>query len=166
MDRDGHLQERVNELARATDFDDAAGKLEDGMNNYLNAINTLRPNVWRHSAVTVELSRSRFAIRVGKRRWHAVLGGTDTLYFLMAYHYGLLTLSPDQQTHYPGLAIIDVPAEFSGEAVEDKENFIVQPFIDLLQTTAFESAQLIMIGASFTGLQGAHFQRLSEVHVA
>ena len=160
------VQERVNELVRATDFDAAASRLEDGMNSYLNAINLLRPNVWRHSAVTVDVTRSGFTIRVGKRRWHVALGGTDTLYFLMAYHYGLLTLSPDRQTHYPGFTIIDVPGEFSGEAVEDKENFIVQPFIDLLQTKAFEGAQLIMTGASFTGLQGAHFQRLNEVHVA
>ncbi len=109
------LQERVNEMVRATDFDAAASKLEDGMNSYLNALNVLRPNVWRHSAVTVDLTRSSFTIRVGKRRWHAALGGTDSLYFLMAYHYGLLTLSPDRQTHYPGFAIIDVPGEFSGE---------------------------------------------------
>lgn len=160
------LQERVNELVAATDFNAASSKLEDGMNSYLNALNVLRPKVWRHSAVTVDVSRSSFTIRVGKRRWHAALGGTDTLYFLMAYHYGLLRLSSDDQTHYPGLAIIDVPAEFSGEAVEDKENFIVQPFIDLLQTEHFKDVQLIMTGASFTGLQGAHFQRLSEVHVA
>jgi hypothetical protein len=160
------LQERVNEMVRATDFGAAASKLEDGMNSYLNALNELRPNVWRHSAVAVDLTRSSFTIRVGKRRWRAALGGTDTLYFLMAYHYGLLTLSPNQQTHYPGFAIIDVPGEFSGEAVEDKENFIVQPFIDLLQTEAFEGAQLIMTGSSFTGLQGAHFQRLADVHVA
>ncbi len=160
------LQERVNELVRATDFDAAASKLEDGMNSYLNALNVLRPNVWRHSPVTVDLTKSSFTIRVGKRRWHAVLGGTDTLYFLMAYHYGLLTLSPDLHTHYPGFAVIDVPAEFSGEAVEDKENFIVQPFIDLLRTEAFEGAQLVMTGASFTGLQGAHFQRLTTVYVA
>jgi hypothetical protein len=86
---------------------------------------------------------------VGTRRWHVALGGTDTLYFLMAYHYGLLTLSTDLQTHYPGFLIIDVPGEFSGEAVEDKENFIVQPFIELLQTDAFAGAQLIMTGGIF-----------------
>jgi hypothetical protein len=160
------LQENVNSLIRSTDFEASASKLEDGMNAYLNALNVLRPRVWRHSAVTVDLTRSSFTIRVGKRRWHAALGGTDTLYFLMAYHYGLLTLSTDVQTHYPGFLIIDVPGEFSGEAVEDKENFIVQPFIDLLQTDAFAGAQLIMTGASFAGLHGTHFQRLNQVHIA
>lgn len=160
------LQERVDELVRAADFGAAATKLEDGINSYLNAINALRPDVWRHSPVTVNLSRSNFAIRVGSRRWHSVLGGTDTLYFLMAYQYGLLTLSPDSSTHFPGLVIIDVPGEFSGEEVKDKENFIVQPFVDLLEMEPFRDAQLIMTGASFSGLKGARFIHLSEVYVA
>lgn len=160
------LQEQVNELARATDFDAAASKLEEGMNSYLNALNLLRPKVWRHSPVTIDLNKSSFKIKVGNRPWHSALGGTDTLYFLMAYHYGLLMLSPNHQAHYPGFAIIDVPGEFAGEAVEDKENFIVQPFIDLLQTEAFKGAQLIMTGASFVGLHEVHFKRLTEVYVA
>ncbi len=84
----------------------------------------------------------------------------------MAYHYGLLSLGDKAGCHYPGLAIIDVPGEFSGEAIEDKENFIVQPFIDLLARKEFEGAQLIITGASFTGLAGVHYQRLHHVHVA
>ena len=84
----------------------------------------------------------------------------------MAYHYGLLTLSNQVSCHYPGISIIDVPGEFSGEAVEDKENFIVQPFIKLLEREEYSGAQLIMTGASFAGLKGARFQRLSHVYVA
>jgi hypothetical protein len=160
------LQEAVEEVARATDFDAAVGQLEDGMNAYLNAINQLRPKVWRHSAISIDVSRSSFAIRVGKRRWQAALGGTDTLYFLMAYQYGLLSLSSKPGNHYPGLCVIDVPAEFSGEAVEDKENFIVQPFIDLLRRDGYSGAQLLITGASFTGLQGAHRRQLTHVFTA
>lgn len=160
------LQAHVDEAVRATDFDAAATQLEDGMNAYLNAINILRPAVWRHSPVAVDLSRSSFTLRVGARRWHAALGGTDTLYFLMAYQYGLMTLTDNPHHHYPGLSIIDLPAEFSGEAVEDKENFIVQPFIDLLTTDEYEGAQLIITGASFAGLLGAHRLHLTHVYVA
>lgn len=160
------LQHRVDEAVRATDFEAAAAKLEDGMNAYLSAINTLRPGVWRHSAVAIEVSRSSFTLRVGARRWHAALGGTDTLYFLMAYHYGLLTLSDQADCHYPGLSIIDVPGEFSGEAVEDKENFIVQPFIDLVNRKEYLGSQVIITGASFSGLENAHRQHLTLVHVA
>ena len=160
------LQMRVDETVRGTDFEAAAAQLEDGMNTYLTAINVLMPGVWRHSPVTVDASRSSFTIRVGTRRWHAALGGTDTLYFLMAYHYGLLTLCDKPGRHYPGLSIIDVPGEFSGEAVEDKENFIVQPFIDLLAREEYLGAQLIITGVSFVGLAGAHRLHLTHIHVA
>jgi hypothetical protein len=160
------LAEKVDEQIRAVDFGDAAQRLEDGMNLYLSLLNRLRPEIWKHNAVQVDLSRSSFTIRVGSKRWQGALGGTDTLYFLMAYQFGLLALSRSSSTHYPGLSIIDVPGEFSGEAIEDKENFIVQPFIDLLGEEGFEGAQLIITGASFTGLAGVHLQKLTQVHVA
>lgn len=160
------LQARVHEAVRSTDFDTASAQLEDGMNAYLNAINILRPGVWRHSPIAVDVSRSSFTLRVGARRWQAALGGTDTLYFLMAYHYGLLMLSDKTERHYPGLSIIDVPGEFSGEAVEDKENFIVQPFIELLARQAYQGAQLIITGVSFTGLGDANRLHLNHVYVA
>lgn len=160
------LQISVDEAVRSTDFDGAASDLEDGMNAYLNAINRLRPGVWLHSSVSVDISRSSFAIRIGARRWHSALGGTDTLYFLMAYQYGLLTLSGRPGRHFPGLQIIDVPGEFSGEAVEDKENFIVQPFVELLNQESYQGGQLIITGASFAGMDGVSRQVLSNVHVS
>ena len=160
------LQEKVDEANRSIDFNAAAAKLEEGMNAYLSALNVQRPDTWKHSAVEIDLSRSSTTFRVGRKRWQGALGGTDTLYFLMAYQYGLLSLSPVPGMHYPGLSIIDVPGEFSGEEVKDSENFIVQPFIDLLARKAFEGAQLIITGASFAGLQGVHVQRQTHVHVA
>jgi len=160
------LAERVDESFRAIDFDAAAQLLEDGMNAYLVALNRERPLTWKHNRVEVDLTRSSVSFRVGRKKWQGALGGTDTLYFLMAYNYGLLSLSPHPRTHYPGLAIIDVPGEFSGESIGDKENFIVQPFIDLLKNEAFEGAQLIITGAAFTGLTGVHVQAMTQVHVA
>lgn len=160
------VQKRVDEAFAAIDFHSAAALLEDGMNAYLEALNHPGQKIWLHSHVNVDISRSNLSLRVGRQRWSTALGGTDSLYFLMAYHYGLMTLSAKAGTHYPGLSIIDVPGEFSGEAVADKENFIVQPFIDLLRRDEFAGAQLIITGASFTNLSGAHFQRLTHVHVA
>jgi len=160
------IQNRVDEAIQSIDFDAASGYLEDGMNAYLEALNYLRPNTWRHSPVRVDLSRRGATFRVGSRRWSMALGGTDTLYFLMAYHYGLLSISPRPSCHYPGIAIIDLPGEFLGEAIEDKENFIVQPFVDLLGKEGFEGVQLIITGASFTGLAGAHVETLRQVYVA
>lgn len=156
----------VDRLAREVDFDQAAGFLEDGMNDYLNSLNRQRPNVWPHSQINVDLSKSSFGLRVGRRSWSKALGGTDTLYFLMAYHYGLLTLSHKIGCHYPGITIIDLPGDFLGEDIGDKENFIVQPFIDLMQQEEFSDTQLIITGAAFLGLAGATTQRLSGRHVS
>jgi hypothetical protein len=160
------LQASVDETVRSTDFNAAAALLEDGMNTYLSTINVLRPGVWRHNPVRIDVSRYSFTMRVGARRWNYALGGTDTLYFLMAYHYGLLALSNKAGCHYPGLTVIDVPGEFSGEAVEDKENFIVQPFIDLLNSEEYDGTQFIITGASFTGLSGVHRLHLTDIYVA
>lgn len=159
------LQGQVDEIMRATDFGHGEELLASGMTTYLNALNRLKPNAWRHSAVDVNLSRSGFSIKVGARRWNTALGGTDTLYFLMAYHFGLLSLSPLPHCHYPGLSIIDLPGDFLGESIEDKENFIVQPFIDLLAKKSFTGAQVIMTGASFKGLTGVHRTNVSKVYV-
>ncbi len=90
------IEERLAEAKRAIDFDARAELLEDGINDYLNAINKLRPNVWRHDPVSINLSASGFTVRVGRRKWSAVLGGTDSLYFLMAYNYGLLSLGSNE----------------------------------------------------------------------
>ena len=160
------LQSRVEEAARSTDFEAAAAELEDGINEYLSAINVLKPGAWRHNSVRIDISRSGFSIKVGTRRWSAVLGGTDTLYFLMAYQYGLLTLSGKNGRHYPGISIIDVPGEFSGESIEDKENFIVQPFIELLSRDGYQACQLIITGASFTGLENVTRRELRHVYTA
>lgn len=160
------IDERLGEAKRAIDFDERAELLEDGMNGYLNAINKLRPDVWRHDPVSINLSASGFAFRVGRRKWSAVLGGTDSLYFLMAYNYGLLSLSSNKTCHYPGFSIIDVPGEFSGEEVRDKENFIVQPFIDLLAREEYAGTQLIISGASFSGLENVNRTRLDHVYTA
>ena len=110
------VQKRVDDAFAAIDFHSAAAQLEDGMNAYLEALNHPGPKVWLHSHVNVDISRSNLSLRVGRQRWSAALGGTDSLYFLMAYHYGLMTLSAKAGTHYPGLSIIDVPGEFSGGA--------------------------------------------------
>lgn len=160
------LQDKVDEANRSIDFDAAGQNLEAGMNAYLAALNVQRPGTWNHSRVEVDISRTSVSFRVGRKRWQGALGGTDSLYFLMAYQYGLLSLSPLQGTHYPGFSVIDVPAEFSGEAILDKENFIVQPFIELLATPKFKGAQLIITGAAFTGLKGVHVQTQTDVHVA
>ncbi len=136
------------------------------MNEYLAAINRLKPGTWQHSDVSVDISASSFRFKVGSRKWQAALGGTDSLYFLMAYHFGLLRLTGRSGYKYPGICILDMPAEFAGELIEDKENFIVQPFIELLDRDEFEGTQMIVTGASFAGLAGATRRHLTHIHVS
>ena len=83
----------------------------------------------------------------------------------MAYHYGLLSLSVKQGCHHPGISIIDLPGDFLGEAVEDKENCIIQPFINLLAQKDFFGAQLIITGASFQSLENVHRETLRDVFI-
>jgi hypothetical protein len=64
----GPLRDRVDAMIDSIDFRAAASALEDGINDYLNAINSIRPGSWKHSAVTITLSRSKMNIRVGQRR--------------------------------------------------------------------------------------------------
>jgi hypothetical protein len=58
-----------------------------------------------------------------------------------------------------------MPAEFAGELIVDKDNFIVQPFIELLAREEFSGAQMIITGASFAGLQGAAHKCLTKLHI-
>lgn len=160
------LDDRVNAMIRGTDFDDASRILAEGMNAYLSAINKLKPGIWPHHDVSLDITANTFRFKVGSRKWQAALGGTNSLYFLMAYHYGLLTLSAATGCHYPGFSILDMPAEFAGELIEDKENFIVQPFIELLDREEFADAQMIITGASFAELEGATRLQLTDVHIS
>jgi hypothetical protein len=50
--------------------------------------------------------------------------------------------------------------------VEDKENFIVQPFIGLLASNQFAGAQAIITGAAFKDLENVRHRVLHEVYVA
>src|SRR5687767_8750310 len=59
--------------------------------------------------------------------------------------------------HYPGLLILDFPPELEdGSSVRDKENFILEPFVELLAQPEFENAQVIAAGSSFENLNGAN----------
>lgn len=69
------LQGEVDNMMRATDFGRGEELLAAGMHSYLDALNQLKPKVWRHSAADINLSRSSFNIKVGSRRWNSALAG-------------------------------------------------------------------------------------------
>ena len=164
------IQTEINDLSKVVisktggvDYQQLGDRLADGMNTYLNKLNKANKNAWLVGDVSVQLQDRSLNIRVGKAHWQTKLGGTLTLYFLLAYHYALLDLMRFPQSHFPGLLLIDFPAELEGTSVADKENFVVEPFIELLSQKNMQQCQMIAAGSGFVGLQGA--QRIKLTHV-
>jgi hypothetical protein len=157
------------EVARASqeiNFERSSSFLVDQMNTYLNTIKLKNPNSWTQSEVGLRLKERSFAFTVGKNRVSS-LGATMTLYFLAAYNYALLSLSNDEKYHYPGLSILEFPANFADGSknviVRDHENFILEPFIDLVSQKGMQNTQVIAVGRSFEGLQNVHRIELNHV---
>jgi hypothetical protein len=157
------LSGSVAEQTSGVDYEGLGDRLSDGMNTYLNRLNASHKNAWVVGDVGFQLEERSFKIRVGKADWQTKLGGTLTLYFLLAYQYALLDLLRFPESHFPGLLLIDFPAELEGTTVADKENFVIEPFIELLSQKEMEGCQLIAAGSSFVGLKGAERVQLSHV---
>ena len=98
---------------------------------------------------------------MGNGTWDRKLGGTLSLYFLLAYHYALLCLTSRPECHYLGLCVIDFPAELPD--IVDEENFLVVPFIELLGREDMKASQLIIAGTGFAGLEGVHRLELLQI---
>src|SRR5437879_12780504 len=82
---------------------------------------------------------------------------TLSLYFLISYHYSLMNLVPQDGCHFPGFVALDFQAELEdGSSVANKENFVLEPFIELLVGERFSACQVIAAGAAFENLAGAH----------
>lgn len=61
------------------------------------------------------------------------------------------------QFNYPGFLLLDFPAELEdADSVADKENFVIEPFVELLAQEGMESTQIIAGGSSFENLKGAN----------
>ena len=163
--RVGHLGEVVERQAASVDFETPADSLCDGMNDYLTRLNEAREGAWTQDEVSFRLGEKKFSFHVGGERWDAKLGGTLTLYFLLAYQYGLLRLSRESGCNYPGFTVLDMPAELPDvESVADLENFVLVPYVRLLSEPPMKGAQVIVAGSAFAGLQGAHRIQLERVY--
>jgi DNA repair exonuclease SbcCD ATPase subunit len=154
------VETRTNEV----DFETLADHLRDGINTYLNRIKQLNPNSWLGSQVSVRLAERSFKFKLGESGWETKLGGTQRLYFLFAYQYALLSLAQSPDSLYPGFLMLDFPANLEDRAaIADKENFILEPFVDLLQKKEMKGCQVIAAGRSFKGLNRVHAIELEEV---
>jgi hypothetical protein len=124
----------------------------------------LNPHSCLGQSVAVRIGERFLRFRVGDTSWKTKLGATQRLYFLFAYHYALLSLCRFTDTRYPGLAIIDFPANLEDrQAIADKENFILEPFVELLNGEDLAGCQVIAAGRSFEGLDGVTAIEFTEV---
>jgi hypothetical protein len=74
----------------------------------------------------------------------------------------MLSLVADGWFNYPGLVIIDFPLELvDGASIADKENYLVEPFIELCARKGMEATQFIAAGRAFENLAGTH-----QIHLA
>src|SRR5262249_11753960 len=111
--------------------------------------------------VILDERKARFL--VGDRKWDTQLGGTLSLYYLIAYHYALMDLVKFDFCHFPGFLALDFPAELDGNSTRDTENFAVDPFVTLLAGDSHRGCQVIAAGIAFENLKGANRIEFSKV---
>ena len=158
------LQAEVSSLTHAVDFDQAAVTLSDGFNSYFNALNEADSSRWPEGTIDVQLARRHFGITAGGTTWKRKLGATYACFFLNAYQYALLGISGRSGCHYPGLTILDFPPTLAdGQALTDEENYLVEPFVGLVNRLRNVQTQVIVAGRAFVDLDGALCIELSDV---
>ena len=165
------METEVDSMRGSADLEGPAEHLTDQMSNYLNKINRLIEKYgysekfkWTHSRISLDTRKRDFTFRVGSEKWSSQLGGTHKIFFLMAYSYALLSLTGHEHFFYPGLLILDFPAEtVDQETIGGSENYLVEPFIELCNEIE-QPAQTIVAGRSFTGLEASHRHELDVVY--
>lgn len=125
------------------------------MTDYLNALNGPDRTRWGTRQVSVTVTEERLRLLVDRQPWQRMLGAHLRAYFFLAYQYALLKLSRVEPFAYPGLLLIDFPANLSEIGISAQENYLLRPFVDLLERDEFKGAQLIAAGRAFAGLSGA-----------
>ena len=159
------LQVELEQQSVKINFETAGDLLTDGMNTYLNAIEAIKPKSWTQQPVDFVLRDRTFAVRIGQRSWRAKLGGTLTLFFMMAYHYALMTLTGKDRCHYPGFCVLDFPPQLDGVKVSDSENFVLEPFVRMLAQSDKPPMQVIAAGSSFASIEGANRIQFTKIWI-
>ena len=157
------LDSRVMAKSAGVDLVSASDPLVDGMNDYLRLLNGFRANAWTQEEIALSLRKRQFRFTVGSEPWGSRLGGTLSLYFLLAYQFGLLKLAKAAPFNYPGLTVLDMPAELPDIELSDLENFAIEPFGRLLESKHMADCQVIVAGSSFQDLSGANKIELTHV---
>lgn len=158
------LEIQVSELTKNLTLQQSGDKIATGMNEYLYLLRAEEKDLWSQGRVEFNLKRQSFNVKVDNNNWASKLGGTLTLYFFLSYHYALMSLTKLGKAHYPGIAVLDLPPTLEdGSTVMDKENFVLEPFVKLLNEIGMEKTQMIVTGAAFENLDGANRIEFTKV---
>jgi len=134
-------------------MEEASEAMENGMASYLTALASDR-NKWSEDRVYFDITNKSFNFIINGKKWSKKLGARMRCHFLLAYNYGLLTLSSQNKFNYPGITIIDLPPELRESYVIGDQNYIVAPFQELCNLN--NNTQLIITGHSFDSIEGVH----------
>ncbi len=156
------LDEQLNTQEEEINFEEVGSIFEEQMAYYLNELIKKNPERWRHKRPTFRIGEKGFMLKVNEGKWSKTLGATSKLYFLFAYHYGLLALTKVPNFNYPGLLIIDFPPELPNTErdIVFSENYVVEPFVELCK--ANENLQVIIAGSSFRNIKGVNSISISH----
>lgn len=160
------LKDEVEQISYDIDFEKTSSLFASSINQYLDLIKEKNPSSWTQGKVGLRLQEKTFSFTVGSKKI-SNLGATMMLYFLAAYNYALLSMSRQENFHYPGLSILEFPASFSDGStkvkVQDLENFILEPFINLVNAEDMQDTQIIAVGRAFENLEKVHRVELRKV---
>jgi hypothetical protein len=159
------LRAELDQQSAKINFEKAGDLLTDGMNTYLNAIEEIKPKSWTQKPINCVLRDRTYVVLIGQQSWHSKLGGTLKLLFLMAYHYALMTLTVKDQCHYPGFCVLDFPPQLDGVKVSDSENFVLEPFVRMLEQPDKPPMQVIAAGSSFANIEGANRIQFTKIWI-
>ena len=158
------LQSGLEKLRGEIDFQSVSDTITDSMNSYLNALNYDDPKRWTKGNVSFKIKDRSFDAFVSEDTWSSALGATSRVLFLLSYHYGLLSLSGKNNFLYPGLVILDFPVQLAdGTSIADKENYLIEPFINLCTKPDYKKVQFIAAGRSFEGLVDINRVKLKRI---
>lgn len=157
------LESQLNSKELEINFEEVSSILEEEMTNYLNQLVKNNRDRWTHDRPRFRIGEKGFTLKVNEGKWSKSIGATSKLYFLFAYHYGLLALSKVEGCNYPGLLIIDFPPELPNteKNILFTENYVVEPFITLCKESSI-TMQVIITGNAFINLQGVHQVQMSK----
>ena len=152
------LEAIIEHRGSEPNFQEIGDDLGAAINEYLKALGRVGRSRWGRARVTVDVTVNDVLFLVDGKRWTSALGASLRAYLFLGIHYALLKLRSRAPFTYPGLVILDFPADLSRKVgLSDDENYLLAPFIELFESDqSSHKGQLIAAGRAFRGLDSAN----------